>query len=435
MHPHLPSLLHSEHTSPPGYSTEMNVVSGRHSIAQRTRRIVLAVTGSIAAYKSADIASRLVQAGLHVDVILSTAAQEFIRPLTFSALTNRSVHVEPFAPWNGDFTGHVSLAENADAILVAPASANTIAHLALGLADDLLGLIALSTRAPLVLAPAMEHGMFHHPITQEHLTTLMRRGVTIVGPNEGRLASGDVGTGRMSDPETLVDAVFAALGRDGRLANRHFVITAAGTHEPIDPVRYIGNRSSGTMGFALARAAIEQGASVHLIAGPTALRPPYGVSLTSVETANEMHAAVRHAVNSADALVMAAAVSDFRPAKAMDRKVKKVAGRAGMTLELVANADIIALTRRSSLVKIGFAAETEDLIVNAAHKLETKGLDMIIANEARTTIGSDESQAIILRPGAPPECFPRLTKRALATIICDRLATLLEQLPPANTDP
>jgi phosphopantothenoylcysteine decarboxylase/phosphopantothenate--cysteine ligase len=393
------------------------------------------VTGSIAAYKAAEIASRLVQAGLQVDVILSTAAQEFVRPLTFSALTKRPVHVDPLAPWTGDFTGHVSIAENADAILVAPSSANTIARLALGLADDLLGMVALSIRAPLILAPAMEHRMFHHPAIQDHLATLQRRGATIVGPQEGRLASGDVGAGRMSDPETLVDAVFAALGRHGRLANRHVVITAAGTQEPVDPVRFIGNRSSGRMGFALARAAIAQGASVHLITGPTALRPPYGVSLTAVETAREMLAAVREAVQTADALVMAAAVSDFRPAAAVDRKVKKEAGRAGMTLELVANADILALIHRPGLIKIGFAAETDDLVANAAHKLETKGLDMIIANEARATIGSDDSQAIMLMPGRPPECFPRLPKRALSTIICDRLADLLEHVLPANNDP
>ncbi|HET7092091.1 MAG TPA: bifunctional phosphopantothenoylcysteine decarboxylase/phosphopantothenate--cysteine ligase CoaBC, partial [Thermomicrobiales bacterium] len=238
----------------------MSVIAGAN--------IVLGVTGGIAAYKAADLASRLVQAGATVDVILTAGGAEFVRPLTFSALTRRPVRTDLFAPWLAAEAGHVSLAAAADALVVAPATADVIARLALGLADDYLGAVALAVTAPLVVAPAMEHHMLHHPAVADHLATLERRGATIVPPGHGRLASGAIGDGRLAPIESIVGAIRAALGRNGPLAGRTVVVTAGGTHEPIDPVRFIGNRSSGQMGYAIAEEARDRGASVVLVAGP-----------------------------------------------------------------------------------------------------------------------------------------------------------------------
>lgn len=389
-------------------------------------RVVLAVGGGIAAYKAADLASRLVQAGATVDVVLTAGAQEFVRPLTFSALTRRPVHTDPFAPWTETAAGHVSLAHEADVFVVAPASANVIARLALGLADDLLGTVALSTRAPLVVAPAMEHGMFHHPATQANLVTLRNRGATVVPPESGRLASGAVGDGRLAPTEAILGAVRSVLGRHGPLDGRRLVVTAGGTQEPLDPVRYLGNRSSGAMGYALAVAALERGATVHLVSAPTSTPPPVGVELTRVETAEQMRAAVDAAVRSADALMMAAAVADFRPARASERKIKKTPGAETMTVDLVRNPDILAEVDAPGLLKVGFAAETEDLVANAAAKMAAKDLAMIVANDAIATIGGLTSRAVILRPGIPPEALPEMPKDRVAAVILDRLAALFE---------
>lgn len=390
------------------------------------RRILLAVTGGIAAYKAADVASKLVQLGAVVEVILSEAAREFIQPLTFSALTRRDVHVDTFAAWTPERAGHVTLAAEAEVLLVAPATANSLVKLSLGLADDLLGLVALASAATLVVAPAMEHGMWHHPATQGHVGQLRDRGVTIVEPETGRLASGAMGDGRLAASETIVGAVRVALGRKGPLAGNKLVISAGGTHEPIDPVRFIGNRSSGRMGFALAQAAIDRGASVTLVSGPSQIRPPYGARLVRVETAAEMLAEVQSAVNGANVLIMAAAVSDFRPAAAMAHKYKKEGPESGLTLELVQNPDILATIQQSGLVTVGFAAETEHLVANARQKLERKSLSMIVANDAVATIGSEDSTAMILIRGHEPEVLPPLTKPALAGLILDRVETLLD---------
>lgn len=390
-----------------------------------TARVVLGVTGGIAAYKAADLASRLVQAGATVDVIMTAGAQEFIRPLTFSALTGRPVHTDPFAPWGEGSSGHITLARDADLLLVAPASASALARLALGLADDLLGTVALSTRAPLLVAPAMEHQMFHHPATRQHLATLQERGATVVGPERGRLASGASGDGRLAAVETIVGMVGVVLGRAGPLAGRRIVVTAGGTQEPLDPVRFLGNRSSGTMGYALAVAARNRGAVVDLVTGPSALLHPAGVHVIPVVTADEMLAAVTHSVLGADALIMAAAVADYRPAVAATRKIKKGQNETGMTVALTRNPDIVASIDRPGLVKVGFAAETEDLEENAAAKLAAKGLAMIVANEATATIGSEESTAVIIRPDTAPERLPRMAKSMLAEIVLDRLVALL----------
>ena len=388
-------------------------------------RVVLTITGGIAAYKAADLTSKLVQAGTRVDVVLTRAAEEFVRPLTFSALTRRPVYSDLYAPWTETSAGHVTLAHETDLVLVAPATANAIARLALGLADDLLGAINLATTAPLLIAPAMEDRMYHHPATQDHLATLRARGATIVGPEEGRLASGEVGAGRLSPIATILGAARMVLGRKGPLARRRIVVTAGGTQEPLDPVRYIGNRSSGLMGYALAQAALDRGAAVTLVSAPTHLTAPYGAEVINVGSALEMVAAVREATSDADALLMAAAVADFRPATASDQKVKKRPGQERWDLSLVRNPDILAGIDRPGLVKVGFAAETEHLAENAAAKLKAKGLAMIVANDAVATIGSDRSTALLLRPDAAPEPLPTLSKPALADLILERLASLL----------
>ena len=389
-----------------------------------TARVVLGISGGIAAYKAADLASKLVQLGATVDVMLTAGAQEFVQPLTFEAITKRPVHVGSFEPWTERSSGHVSLANEADILVVAPASANTLAKLAVGMAGDMLGAVALSTHAPLLIAPAMEHGMFHHAATQAHLQTLRDRGATHVGPEHGRLASGMMGDGRMAGVGTIVGAIRWVLGRGGALAGRHIVITAGGTREPLDPVRYLGNRSSGQMGYALAQAAIDRGATVTLITTVTALTPPYGAATTRVETADEMDAAVKVAVREADVLIMAAAVADFRPTNAATSKMKKQEGQAGLALQLERTPDILANACGENLVKIGFAAETEDLVVNALKKLESKGLTMIVANDATATIGQVESTATILWRGKPPEQLGTMAKVDLAHEIIERLVIL-----------
>ena len=390
-------------------------------------RIVLGVSGGIAAYKAADLASRLVQAGGMVDVVLTRGAEAFVTPLTFQALTRRRVHHDVFEPWDESSAGHISLARDADILLVAPASANTIARLALGLADDLLGTVALSTVAPLLLAPAMEHGMLHHPATQGNLATLLGRGASQVGPESGRLASGAVGDGRLAPTEAILGAARAVLGRNGPLAGRRLVITAGGTREPLDPVRYLGNRSSGTMGFALTQAALDRGAEVTLVAGPTSLTPPWGARFVPVETAAEMEAAVRSAVEDADALVMAAAVADFRPERPSARKLKKSPGTAVPEISLARTPDILAGVSRPGLVKVGFAAETEDLVANAASKLAAKGLQLVVANDAVETIDRPDSAATLVSPDSPPESLPRLPKPALAALVVEHLGHLLKK--------
>ena len=387
--------------------------------------VILAVSGGIAAYKAAEVASRLVQQGATVDAIMTAGAQEFVRPLTFSALTGRAVHTDAFAPWTERNRGHITLAREADLLLVAPASASALARLAVGLADDLLGAVALSTVAPLVVAPAMEHAMFHHPATQEHLETLRRRGASVVGPERGRLASGAVGDGRLAAVEAIVGTCWAILGRAGALAGRRIVVTAGGTREPLDPVRFLGNRSSGTMGFALSTSARDRGAAVHLVTGPTSLPSPAGITVERVETALEMRSAVEAAVPTADALIMAAAVADFRPATPSAQKLKKGPGDTAPEIQLIRNPDILASVSAPGLVKVGFAAETENLVPNASAKLAAKGLAMIVANDAASTVGSAEISAVILQPNTPPRQLPSMPKSELAGLILDHLLPLL----------
>jgi phosphopantothenoylcysteine decarboxylase / phosphopantothenate---cysteine ligase len=391
------------------------------------KRIALGVCGGIAAYKAADLASKLTQAGAQVDVIMTEPAQRFVTPLTFAALTHREVRTDLYRDWLGEDTGHVALAHGVAALVVAPATARTIARLALGLADDLLSAVALSTTAPLLIAPAMEPQMYAHPATQGHLRTLRERGALVMTPGEGRMASGLLGVGRLPEPAEILGALRVLLGRGGPLAGRRVVVTAGGTQEPLDPVRYIGNRSSGQMGWALAEAALELGADVTLIHGPVAPAPPYGVTAVRVGTTREMEAAVRVAAPGATALIMAAAPADFRPARLATQKIKKTPGQDTLTLDLVRNPDILAglrdLPGAEGLVRVGFAAETEHLLENARGKLEAKGLDLIVANEATSSIGAAES-AVTLLDAAGIEALPAQPKAVTARQILARVAQL-----------
>jgi phosphopantothenoylcysteine decarboxylase / phosphopantothenate---cysteine ligase len=388
------------------------------------KTIVLGVSGGIAAYKAASIASGLVQRGARVRVVLTASAQQFIQPLTFSAITHSPVHTNMFTPWNTEDSGHVSLSHQAHLLIVAPATASTIARIALGVADDFLGLVALSTLAPLLIAPAMEQNMYRHPATQGHLATLVERGAVVIGPEKGHLASGQCGEGRLAPPEDVIAAAERMLTTHGILSGKRVVITAGGTREPLDPVRYIGNRSSGNMGYALARAALDAGAEVTLVSGPVSISCPPGVALVPVETALDMKAAVETAVRDADIVIMAAAVSDFRPSKMEASKIKKGASNEPVELRLVRNPDIIAGITKPGLVKIGFAAETEDLIANADRKLRAKDLAMIVANDAEDTIGSAESSATIIMANGDRRVLPRMSKASVASEIIRAAADL-----------
>ncbi|HLH21167.1 MAG TPA: bifunctional phosphopantothenoylcysteine decarboxylase/phosphopantothenate--cysteine ligase CoaBC [Chloroflexota bacterium] len=400
-------------------------------------RVVLGVTGSIAAYKAVALASALTQAQALVDVILTREATELVRPLSFQAITHRPAYTDLFHLRAETEIGHVTLGHEADVVVIAPATAHTLARLALGLGDDLLATTVLATRAPLVLAPAMETNMLLHPATQGHLATLRERGALIVEPGYGHLASGAVGAGRLAEPEAILDAIRGVLARGGDLAGWRVVVTAGGTQEPIDPVRVIANRSSGKMGYAVAEAARDRGAAVTLVTAPTALRPPGGVQVVRVATAAEMCDAVLAAIAQADALVMAAAVADFQVAKRRSAKIKKD-GR-GLTLDLVPTPDILAAVAArpapDGLTVVGFAAESEDLLANARAKLQRKRLDLIVANDVTqegSGFGTDTNQVALLDRWGGEETLPLLPKLAVAHQIWDRVRALRERAASAR---
>jgi phosphopantothenoylcysteine decarboxylase/phosphopantothenate--cysteine ligase len=391
------------------------------------KRIVLGVCGSIAAYKVAQLARDLTLAGAVVDVILTEAAERFVGRATFQALTGRPVLTDMWSLPEDGVVGHVSLGMHADMVVIAPATANTIARLAAGLCDDLLTTTVLATRAPLLIAPAMNPAMYEHPATQANLATLRARGVYVLEPEVGRMAEPVSGRGRLPEPADLLAEIRAFLGRQvGRLRGRRVVVTAGGTREPIDPVRYIGNRSSGQMGYALATRARDLGAMVTLISGPTALPPPRAVTFVPVETALEMREAVRAACQQADMLIMNAAVADFRPASVSDEKIKK-RDDEGMMLHLVQNPDVVGeLAGRRDLFKVGFAAETNDLLRNARSKLQRKGLNVIVANDAVASIGQPEIAFIVLDDERVVE-LPRLPKAEAAAVLLDLIVERFEQ--------
>jgi phosphopantothenoylcysteine decarboxylase/phosphopantothenate--cysteine ligase len=349
------------------------------------KQIILGVSGSIAAYKSIDLASKLTQHGALVETILTESAQRFVTSLSFQSVTGRSASANIWE--EEEHVKHVRLGETADLFVIAPATAHTIAKLAHGLADNLLCVTALASRCPLLIAPAMDGGMYQHDATQDNLKLLRSRGAIIIEPAEGRMASGLTGKGRMVEPVELVGHIRKVLGRGGNLKNRKIVVSAGPTQEPIDPVRFLSNRSSGRQGFALAQAALDAGAAVTLVAGPSALEAPVGAEIIHVKTAAEMCEAILSEVNNADALLMAAAVADFRPENPANQKIKKTADKLRNNIPLIPNADILLAVKEQRqktgwpLISLGFAAETQNVIDFGKEKLKRKGLDYIAIND------------------------------------------------------
>ena len=397
------------------------------------KTIVHGISGSIACYKAADVASKLVQAGVTVEACMTPAAVRFITPLAIRSLTGRPVYVDMFDPEAETAEAHVALARRADAVLVAPATATTIARIAQGMAADMVSLTVLATRAPVLLAPAMDNQMWANPATAANVALLQERGMAFAGPAVGRLASGHSGAGRLETTENILGALRQLLGRGGDLAGRHVVVSAGGTQEPIDPVRYISNHSSGKMGFAVAEAARDRGARVTLIATPstTALETPYGVERVRVTRTVDMRDAVLAACAGADALIMAAAPADFTPAEAAEHKIKKD-GSGRLVLELEETPDILQAVHRAGLpvVRVGFAAESRNLVEYARSKVERKGLDFIAANDITAEgagFGTDTNLVTLLDAEGRAAPLPLLPKYDVALRILDRVVSLLEE--------
>lgn len=401
------------------------------------KHIILGVTGSIACYKAADLASRLAQVGAQVDVILTQSALQFVTPLTFQSVTGRRAYTDADLWGNEAHVLHVGLGHSTDLLVIAPATANTMAKLAHGSADNLLSVTALAAACPLVIAPAMDGGMFNHPATQANLELLKQRGATILGPAEGHLASGLSGPGRMVEPVEILGAVRLALARSGSaethpLMGRKVVVTAGGTQEAIDPVRVIANRSSGKQGLALAQAALDLGAEVTLIAGVTSLKEPYGARRVDVNSAQEMLEAVLAEVRLADLLLMAAAVADFRPIAPAAQKIKKESGLSEIRLENTT--DILAeVAQAKSMegyprVTVGFAAESQNLLENASAKMKKKKLDIIAANDIAAKdagFGVDTNRVTLLYSDGRTEQLPLMSKDEVAAAILERAAAML----------
>jgi phosphopantothenoylcysteine decarboxylase/phosphopantothenate--cysteine ligase len=403
------------------------------------RRVLLAVGGGIAAYKAAELVRQLIKAGAEVDVVMTASARRFVGELTFQALTGRPVLTDLFAMGPDSTIGHIELADRAELLIVAPATANLIARLAAGMADDAVTAVALATKAPVLLAPSMNVNMWQHPLTRDNVTRLVERvGARVVGPGDGFLACRWIGPGRLADPADIVEAARFVLAPQD-LAGRRVVVAAGPTFEPADPVRFVGNRSSGKMGYAIARAARRRGADVTLVSGPVALPPPLGVEVVLVEDARAMHAAVVTAARAADAVVMAAAVADFRPAAPSTDKIKR-GGRKAMSVELVANPDILAelgkargKARRPFLV--GFAAETGAAVERARGKLVSKGCDLVVANdvtEPGAGFAVDTNHVWLVDADAVEE-VALASKDAVAWRILDRIGGLLTPAARAST--
>lgn len=405
--------------------------------------ILLGVTGGIAVYKVCTLASHLTQAGAKVDVVMTEAATRFLKPLTFEALTGRPAYTSLWRT-SGSSVGrstparlpthiaHVGLAHAADLLVIAPATANTMAKLAQGLADNLLSTLALAARCPLLMAPAMDVGMWDHPATQANVATLRERGVHFVGPARGRMASGLEGKGRMKEPDEILDHIRLVLGGDGPLTKRQVVVSAGPTREALDPVRFLSNPSSGRQGFALAQAASDRGAEVTLVTGPTQLSTPVGAERVDVITAEEMKQAVLKASAHADVLLMAAAVADYRPTEAAVEKIKK--GGENLTLQLTRTSDILAAVaeRRAESgyprAVVGFAAETEDLVENARAKLAAKHLDLIAANDVTAPdagFGAETNRVVLLDREGNVKELPLMSKDAVAEAVLERVTRLL----------
>ncbi len=395
------------------------------------RFVVLAVTGSIAVYKMVELARRMVQAGATVQVVMTKSAAEFVTPLTFQALTHRPVEIEMFSMQDERAAGHVAMGRQADVVVVAPATAHVLARLAHGFSDDLVATTVLATSAPVIVAPAMETHMWQNAATQANVAALRARGVRVIDPETGPLASGDIGPGRLASLERIEAAIEDALGLSQGLAGRSVVVTAGPTLEAIDPVRFVSNRSSGKMGYAIAAAARDAGADVTLITGPTALVPPAGVRTFLVESADDMKDAILAHLPRADAVIMAAAVADYRPIERVTTKLKKKDLGSEMTIRMTENPDLlkaIVASRRAGTVIVGFKAETGDATAEASRMLRDKKLDLVVANDVTdpgSGFGSDDDQvAFVSADGV--EQLPLLKKtevaRRLVTKLAERLA-------------
>lgn len=411
----------------------MNVEQSRLTLGGT--RLLLGVTGSIAAYKAVSLLRALVREGATVDVAMTRAATKFVTPLTFEVLSGRPVVTGLFEAHQE--MKHLSLPEQADAIVVAPATANFLAKAALGMADDLLSTMLLTAQCPLICAPAMDGGMWRHPTVIGHVETLKARGVVIVDPEEGPLASGRLGQGRLADEARIVAAVRSALMPQRDWEGQRVLLSAGPTQEPIDPVRYISNRSSGKMGYAIAEAAYKRGAQVVLVSGPTSLPPPRGVEVVPVETAEEMAKQMSTRLSWSTVVFMAAAVADFRPKRAAERKLKK-GGSPTASLELETTTDILAAlsARRTTQVLVGFAAETHELLTHAKAKLASKGLDLIVANDITRPgagFGSDQNAATLIERDGRITDLPLKTKREMADDILNATQRWLHMPVPEPT--
>jgi phosphopantothenoylcysteine decarboxylase/phosphopantothenate--cysteine ligase len=388
------------------------------------KHVVLGVTGSIACYKALDLASKLMQAGALVNTIMSYGATQFVTPLAFRSITHRAVVTDSFDPDSEYSVEHVALAQQADVIVVAPATVHCIAKLALGLADDPLTTTIVAAKCPLVVAPAMDGNMYDHPATQANLATLQERGVVIAGPGTGRLASGLTGMGRLLETPELLGHISYAMGKNGDLAGKTVVVSAGGTMEPIDPVRVITNHSSGKMGYALAEAARDRGADVVLVTAPTSLPEPALMKVVQVRTAEQMGEAIQSHLKKADALIMAAAVADYRPTEAADQKIKKADD--DLSISLAKTTDILK-SAKGDFVRVGFAAESQNLVENAKAKVGSKQLDLIVANDITAEgsgFGSDTNKVTLIDRDLAVEELPLLGKYDVSNRILDRVKRL-----------
>lgn len=409
-----------------------------HISILKDKHIVLGVTGSIACYKSIDLASKLTQAGALVDVILTDGAEKFVTPLTFQAVTGRPVYTDM---WKTDgaeslptHIAHVGLGEDADLLAIIPATANTLAKLAYGLADNLLTVTALASRAPIVIAPAMDAGMYQHPTVQGNIARLLERGGLLIPPDEGRFASGLVGVGRLPETPTLIGHIRRIIGRDGELASQKVVISAGGTREAIDPVRFISNRSSGKQGHALAQAAVDAGAREVVLVTTSDLPVPIGVHPIYVESAEDMLRAILHHSADADLLIMAAAVADFKPQHRAEQKIKKESTDKNLTLDLGRTADILVEVKAQReqtgypRMVVGFAAESENVLSNARTKLIRKGLDLLVANDITADdagFSVDTNRVVILDADGNMDEFALSSKVIVSERIIARAAMML----------
>jgi phosphopantothenoylcysteine decarboxylase/phosphopantothenate--cysteine ligase len=391
--------------------------------------IILGITGGIAVYKVADLASKLVSMGADVRVVMTSAATRFLSPITFKALTQNPVITSLFKSREGELT-HIELARQADLMVIAPATANTLAKIAHGFAGDVVSAVVLAASCPVIIAPSMHAEMYEKGVVKANLEILRQRGFEIIEPEVGRLASGDIGIGRLPSPERIISVINSVLSKREQLAGLRVLVTAGATQEPIDPVRYISNRSSGKLGFAICRAALKRGASVTLISAPTQLKLPEGLKIIQVKTANDLLQAVRSEFKRCKVLIMTAAVTDFRPAVVSKEKIKKE--KVPRDIELVKNPDILRVIaeEKGDRIIIGFAAETENVVENAKSKLEAKKVDLMVANDVSQTgvgFGSEYTKAYLLNKNGSVIELGVIEKSELAEIILDQIAELIKK--------